>query len=133
MMTEECTPLKEELIHFFAPFEVQEPETVAGLTPGCSSSSLMPQNLRTVGQGLHLNLPFTPVPVLPSEPKDILNHPASQRDHHQHPHDYRPVGLTPFIMKYFEKLVRHHIISCLQPTLDLCSLHTKVIDYLMTP
>lgn len=32
--------------------------------------------------------------------------------------DYRPVALTPIIMKCFEKLVRSHITSCLPPTLD---------------
>uniref|UniRef100_A0AAZ1X6I0 Reverse transcriptase domain-containing protein n=1 Tax=Oreochromis aureus TaxID=47969 RepID=A0AAZ1X6I0_OREAU len=32
--------------------------------------------------------------------------------------DYRPVALTPVIMKCFEKLVRRHIMSCLPPTLD---------------
>lgn len=32
--------------------------------------------------------------------------------------DYRPVALTPIIMKCFEKLVRRHIISCLPSTFD---------------
>lgn len=32
--------------------------------------------------------------------------------------DYRPVALTPIIMKCFEKLVRGYIISCLPPSLD---------------
>ena len=32
--------------------------------------------------------------------------------------DYRPVALTPVVMKCFEKLVRRHITSCLPPTFD---------------
>lgn len=32
--------------------------------------------------------------------------------------DYRPVALTPIIAKCFEKLVLHHIKTCLPPTLD---------------
>lgn len=32
--------------------------------------------------------------------------------------DYRPVALTPVVMKRFEKLVRSHIIQGLPPTFD---------------
>src|SRR4029434_5254644 len=34
------------------------------------------------------------------------------------PNDYRPVALTPIIMKCFEKLVRNHITTSLPPTFD---------------
>ena len=34
------------------------------------------------------------------------------------PNDYRPVALTPIIMKCFEKLVRSHITTSLPPTFD---------------
>ncbi|KAK3568580.1 hypothetical protein QTP86_009303 [Hemibagrus guttatus] len=32
--------------------------------------------------------------------------------------DFRPVALTPIVMKCFEKLVLSHLIACLPPTLD---------------
>lgn len=34
--------------------------------------------------------------------------------------DYRPVALTPIIIKCFERLVRAHIVSRLPPTSDPC-------------
>jgi hypothetical protein len=38
--------------------------------------------------------------------------------------DYRPVALTPVIMKCFERLVRDHITATLPDTLDHSNLHT---------
>jgi len=34
------------------------------------------------------------------------------------PNDFRPVALTPVMMKCFERLVKHHITSMLSPKLD---------------
>lgn len=34
------------------------------------------------------------------------------------PNDYRPVALTPVLMKFFQRLVMQHIISCLPANLD---------------
>ncbi len=47
--------------------------------------------------------------------------------------DYRPVTLTPIIMKCFERLVMHHIKSVLPPSLDPSSLHIGPTARPMTP
>jgi len=44
--------------------------------------------------------------------------------------DYRPVALTPVVIKYFEKLLRNHIISLILPCLMLDSTYRDEVERL---
>lgn len=57
--------------------------------------------------------------VVPSYFKNATIIPVPQKSN-----DYRPVALTPILMKCFKRLVKDHIISKLPPHLTLCSLLT---------
>ena len=57
--------------------------------------------------------------AVPRLPEVLHNRPTPEEEHTIGSlNDYRPVALTPVIMKCFEKLVRTHIVSNLPPRLD---------------
>ncbi|XP_030614515.1 NEDD8-conjugating enzyme UBE2F isoform X1 [Archocentrus centrarchus] len=87
--------LAERLNHFFARFDVERSETAAVSSSNCNGYSFILPCLKSA----------TIVPIPKQTSIGSLN-------------DFRPVTLTPVIMKCFEKLVRCHIRSCLPATLD---------------
>ena len=59
--------------------------------------------------------------------------PLPKKPHISGFNDYRPVALTPVVMKCFEKLVRSHITAALPRSLDPRQLPTERIDPQRTP
>lgn len=142
------TSLAEELNIFFARFEVQPPDTAIHYPPGYSSHSLVleEQQVRRVLRAVDPRKAAGPDGVSGRVLRDcaaqlagvfttIFNQSLSQaavppclksstiiplpkKNTISGLNDYRPVALTPIIMKCFEKLVRAHITSCLPPGFD---------------
>ena len=140
--------LAEELNHFFARFEVNRPTTIALTPPTPSSHTLTLQEhevrcvLKSVstrkaagpdgvsGKVLNscanqlagvftkiFNLSLT-LATIPPCLKSAIIIPVPKKPAINSLNDYRPIALTPVIMKCFEKLVSRHIKSTLPPTFD---------------
>ncbi len=143
--TDSDPSLEEELNHFFARFEVEPTGTAKTNPPADSSHILMVEEhdvrrtLRAVkprkatgpdgvpGQVLRdcasqLAGVFTKIfnrcLSIPSCLKTSIIIPIPKKNTISCLNDYRPVALTPIIMKCFEKLVRTYIVSTLQPSFD---------------
>ncbi len=146
--TDGDTSLAEELNHFFARFEVEPTETAKTHPPAHSSHILtveeheVRRTMRAVnprkamgpdgvsGQVLrdcagqlagvftkNFNQSLSQAAV-PSCLKTSTIIPVPKKNTISCLNDYRPVALTPIIMKCFEKLVRTHIVSILPPSFD---------------
>ncbi len=146
--TDVDTSLAEELNHFFARFEVEPTGTAKTHPPAHSSHFITVEehevwrtmravNLRKAmgpdgvsGQVLRdcagqLAGVFTKIfnqslsqAAVPSCLKTSTIIPVPKKNTISCLNDYRPVALTPIIMKCFEKLVRTHIVSILPPSFD---------------
>ncbi|KAI7804208.1 putative RNA-directed DNA polymerase from mobile element jockey-like [Triplophysa rosa] len=142
------TSLAEELNHFFARFEVEPTGAAKTHPPAHSSHILMVEEhdvrrtMRAVnprkatgpdgvsGQVLRdcagqLAGVFTKIfnqcisqAVVPSCLKTFTIIPIPKKNTISCLNDYRPVALTPIIMKCFEKLVRTYIVSILPPSFN---------------
>ncbi len=140
--------LAEELNHFFARFEVGTPAALRPHSPAPSSHILtvQAQEVRCALQAVNPRKAAGPDGVtgrvlrdcadqLADVFTDIFNQSLSQclipaclksstiiplpkKTNASTPNDYRPVALTPIIMKCFEKLVWSHITASLPPTFD---------------
>src|SRR4029434_1441481 len=140
--------LAEELNNFFARFEVNRPTTIALTPPTPSRHTLTLQEhevrcvLKSVstrkaagpdgvsGKVLNscanqlagvftkiFNLSLT-LATIPPCLKSAIIIPVPKKPAINSLNDYRPIALTPVIMKCFEKLVSRHIKSTLPPTFD---------------
>lgn len=140
--------LAEELNHFFARFEVEPPagSTLKQTSPHSQTYTVQVQEVRRTLRAVNPRKAAGPDGVTGRVLRDcadqlagvftsIFNQSLSQcsippclksstiiplpkKNNISSLSDYRPVALTPIIMKCFEKLVRGHILSCLPPTLD---------------
>ena len=140
--------LAEELNRFFARFETDRSSAATPLPPPTSTDTLTLQEhevrrvLRTVnprkaagpdgvpGKVLRacadqLTGVFTRIfnqslsqSIIPPCLKTSTIIPIPKKTAVDSPNDYRPVALTPVVMKCFEKLISQHIRACLPPTLD---------------
>uniref|UniRef100_A0A669B6K4 Reverse transcriptase domain-containing protein n=1 Tax=Oreochromis niloticus TaxID=8128 RepID=A0A669B6K4_ORENI len=140
--------LAEDLNRFFARFETTRPSAVTPLPPAPSTGTLTLREhqvrcvLRSVNprkaagpDGIHgkvlracadeltgvftkifnLSLSLNTVPPCLKTSTII---PIAKKTAVVSPNDYRPVALTPVVMKCFERLVCQHIRASLPPTLD---------------
>ncbi len=124
-------PLLNELNAFFARFEAQN-STTAQKAPPPPGDQVMTLSTDSVRRSLsRINARKAPGPdnipgrvlrdcavELTDVFTDIFNISLSQAVVPTCFNDYRPVALTPIIMKCFERLVMHHIKSVLPPSLD---------------
>ena len=138
--------LAEELNTFFARFEVEPPKAAIPTSMVHSNFSLTEHEVRRTLRAVdprkaagpdgvsgrvlkdcadQLAGVFTRIfnqslaeSIVPPCLKSSIIVPLPKKPHISSPNDYRPVALTPVVMKCFEKLVRGHITSLLPKSLD---------------
>ncbi|KAK3538268.1 hypothetical protein QTP70_033525 [Hemibagrus guttatus] len=110
--------LSEEPNLFFAYFDVEPPKT-APVQPMVHSSFTLTAEEHEVRRMLRaVNPRNTQDPMAYQNVPEAIT-PLPKKPHISSLNDYRPVALTPVVMKCFEKLVLGHIMSFLPQSFDL--------------